>query len=289
MLIVLSGAAVRLTGSGLGCSDWPRCEQDRFVAPVEYHAMIEFANRLVSFVVAATVILILWGALRRVPYRRDLLTPAVWIAVFTAVQVILGGITVRMDLWPPIVMAHFLFSMVLLWLAVTLVHRASTEPIDSRPNGQGPTAGLARLHPLVMAMMVAAAVVLVNGTVVTGSGPHGGDETVERLGFYVPTVARLHAVSVFVFLGLVLLVLIDRRTRSQPALVRVGSVLLMVTLAQGALGYYQYFNGVPALAVFLHVAGAMAVFGTTVWFALEHRRQTLATRPTPADPVSSAR
>ena len=92
--IVLTGAAVRLTGSGLGCSDWPRCEQDRFVAPVEYHAMIEFGNRLVSFVVVATVALVIWGALRRVPYRRDLLTPGVWIAVFTAVQIILGGITV---------------------------------------------------------------------------------------------------------------------------------------------------------------------------------------------------
>ncbi len=281
MLIVLSGAAVRLTGSGLGCSDWPRCEQDRFVAPIEYHAMIEFGNRLVSFLVAATVVLILWGAVRRVPYRADLLRVAIGIAAFSALQVIVGGVTVRMDLTPPIVMAHFLFSMVLLWLAVTLVHRSSTEPAAAHEKTP--------VHPTVVAMVVAAAVILVTGTVVTGSGPHGGDEDVERLGFYVPTVTRIHAVSVFIFLGLLLLVLLANRNRSQPALVRAGTTVLVVTLLQGALGYYQYFNGVPPLAVFLHVAGAMAVFGTAVWLALEHHRlnQPAVDEAAPHDPVSA--
>lgn len=275
----MSGAAVRLTGSGLGCSDWPRCEQDRLVAPLQYNAMIEFTNRMVSFVVVATVVLVIWGALRRNPYRRDLLTPGVGIAVFTAAQIILGGITVRMDLWPPIVMAHFLFSMLLLWLAVTLHHRAVHEPVEPEPRPATP-----RFHPLVLAMTVAAATVLVTGTVVTGSGPHGGDETVERLGFYIPTVTRTHAVSVFVFLGLLLLVLFDRQTRTRAPLVKAGSVVLAVAVAQGALGYYQYFNGVPALAVFLHVVGAMAVFASAVWLALEHRRLNQAD----AGPVASS-
>lgn len=241
------------------------------MAPLEYHAMIEFGNRLVSFLVAATVVLILWGAVRRVPYRTDLLRIAIGIAAFSALQVIVGGVTVRMDLTPPIVMAHFLFSMVLLWLAVTLLHRSRIEPTDATDTPTG-------FHPAVVAMLLAAAAILVTGTVVTGSGPHGGDEHVERLGFYVPTVTRIHAGSVFIFLGL-LLVLLANRSRSQPALVRAGTVVLVVTLFQGALGYYQYFNGVPPLAVFFHVAGAMAVFGTAVWLALEHQRLSEASPP----------
>jgi heme a synthase len=269
VLIVMSGAAVRLTGSGLGCSDWPRCEEDRFVAPLEFHPMIEFVNRLVSFVVVATVVLVIWGALRRVPYRRDLLDLGWWIAAITAVQVVLGAITVRTHLWPPVVMAHFLLSMVLIAIAVVLHHRASTDTPDAVP----PTP----LHDttsgrLTTPLLVAVSAVLFTGTVVTGSGPHGGDENVERLGFYVPTVTRWHTGAVFLFLGLLLVTLLA--LRSAPGATRVmraGSLVLGVTLVQGAIGYYQYFNGVPELAVYLHVLGSMGVLGTAVWFVLEHR------------------
>jgi heme a synthase len=269
VLIVMSGSAVRLTGSGLGCSDWPRCEDDRFVAPLELHPMIEFANRLVSFVVVATVVLVIWGALRRVPYRRDLLDLGWWIAAITGAQIVLGGITVRVHLWPPVVMGHFLLSMVLIAVAVVLHHRAtaddpgSPEPVRRRAlTGGG----------LPSWVLVAGAAVLVTGTIVTGSGPHGGDENVERLGFYVPTVTRWHTAAVAVFLTLLLALLLHARTRTRPGLVRAGSIALAATVAQGAIGYYQYFNGVPALAVFLHVVGSMLVWGTVWWFVLEHRR-----------------
>lgn len=266
---MLSGAAVRLTGSGLGCSDWPRCEEGRLVAPLELNPMIEFVNRLVSFVVVATVVLVIWAALRRMPYRRDLLMPGVWIAGFTGLQVVVGGITVLQDLWPPIVMAHFLFSMVLLWLAVLLVHRAEhDEPA-------APTTGAT---PPLRALFAAGAVVLVTGTVVTGSGPHGGDETVERLGFYVPTVARIHAVSAIVLLALLVVVLTARTARTRPELMGAGRLTLVAVLVQGGVGYYQYFNGVPALAVFLHVMGSMAVWLTTSWLVLEHGRVANPTR-----------
>ena len=269
VLIVMSGAAVRLTGSGLGCSDWPRCEQDRFVAPLELHPMIEFVNRLVSFVVVATVLLVIWGALRRIPYRRDLLDLGWWIAAITGVQIVLGGITVRVHLWPPVVMAHFLLSMVLIAVAVTLHHRAShavtlttAAPRPQPRRGRG----------LTTSLIVAGSTVLVTGTIVTGSGPHGGDEEVERLGFYVPTVTRVHTATVFVFLALLVVALLTlRRDPGSARVMRAGTVTLAATVAQGAIGYYQYFNGVPALAVFLHVVGSMAVWGTALWFVLEHR------------------
>jgi heme a synthase len=268
VLIVMSGAAVRLTGSGLGCSDWPRCEEDRFVAPLELHPMIEFVNRLVSFVVVATVVLVIWGAVRRVPYRRDLLNLGWWIAAITGVQIVLGGITVRVHLWPPVVMAHFLLSMVLIAIAVVLHHRSSTDtshaaPQPPIPSGPGRT--------LTTWLLAAGATVLLTGTIVTGSGPHGGDENVDRLGFYVPTVTRIHTAAVFVFLALLLAALLSlRRAPGEARVMRAGTILLAATVAQGAIGYYQYFNGVPALAVFLHVVGSMAVWGTAVWFVLEH-------------------
>ena len=270
VLIVMSGAAVRLTGSGLGCSDWPRCEENRLVAPLEFHPMIEFVNRLVSFVVVATVVLVIWGALRRVPYRRDLVDLGWWIAGITALQIVLGAITVRTHLWPPVVMAHFLFSMVIIAIAVVLHHRAVTDAPGAHHPPRVPTTGAPRL---LTALLLAAAAVLVTGTVVTGSGPHGGDENVERLGFYVPTVTRWHTGAVFLFLALLVAVLLSlRSTPGGSRLMRAGTIVLGATLAQGAIGYYQYFNGVPELAVYLHVLGSMAVLGTTVWFVLEHRR-----------------
>jgi heme a synthase len=270
VLIVMSGAAVRLTGSGLGCSDWPRCEEDRFVAPLELNPMIEFLNRLVSFVVVATVVLVVWGALRRVPYRRDLLNLGWGIAAVTGLQILIGGITVRMDLWPPVVMAHFLLSMVLIWIAVVLHHRASTALVAPR---RLPGLGARLSERLTTPLLVAGATVLVTGTIVTASGPHGCDEHVERLGFYVPTVTRVHTAAVFVLLALVLTTLLSLRQRpGASGLVRPGTALLAAIVVQGAIGYYQYFNGVPALAVFLHVVGSMAVWGTLVWFVLEHRR-----------------
>lgn len=286
VLIIMSGAAVRLTGSGLGCSDWPRCESDRLVAPLEFHPMVEFANRLVSFVVVATVALVIWGAMKRRPYRRDLVTLGWWIAAFTAAQIVVGGVTVRYDLWPPIVMAHFLFSMVLIAIAVVLHHRAHTDRAGSdRDRGSSGASDLLLTIGIRLWLLVAGAAVLLSGAIVTGSGPHGGDEEAERLGFYVPTVTRLHTATVFVFLAVLLVLLLGPRVRSRPHLVRAGTVVLAAVVVQGAIGYYQYFNGVPALAVFLHVVGATFVWASAWWFTLEMGR-TGAERP--AAEVSTA-
>lgn len=287
VLIVCSGVAVRLTGSGLGCSDWPRCEDDRFVPPLEFHPVIEFVNRLVSFVVAATVILVIWGALRRIPYRRHLLHWTLAIAALSGVQVVIGAITVRTHLSPPVVMTHFLLSMVLIWMAVRLHHAATVgDPTGARNARRATVAVDPFVTRMTTALLAAGAAVLFTGTVVTGSGPHGGDETVERLGFYVPTVTRVHTATVFVFLALLVAVLLVLRwRRSSESLLRAGTTALTVAVAQGALGYYQYANGVPELAVFVHVVGSMAVWATTVWFVAEHRR-TVA--PAPIDTEASA-
>ncbi|MGY6499999.1 MAG: COX15/CtaA family protein [Acidimicrobiales bacterium] len=282
VLIVCSGVAVRLTGSGLGCSDWPRCESDRFVAPLEFHPMIEFVNRMVSFVVAATVILAVWGALRRIPYRRHLLDWTLGIAAISVVQVVIGAITVRTHLSPPVVMTHFLLSMLLIWMAVRLHHAATVgdgEVARTRPPAAAVDPTMARL---TTALLAAGWAVLVTGTVVTGSGPHGGDENVERLGFYVPTVTRYHTGAVALFLTLLVVILLLVRARPAPAsVIRTGTTVLTVTVAQGAIGYYQYFNGVPELVVFLHILGSMAVWGTATWFVAEQRHRAGESVPDP--------
>ncbi|MBK5221711.1 MAG: COX15/CtaA family protein [Acidimicrobiia bacterium] len=270
VVIVLTGAAVRLTGSGLGCSDWPRCEQDRFVPSGDLNPIIEFVNRLVSFPVLVAVLLAVWGARHRVPVRRDLGIVAELILAGVVVQVLLGAVVVRLELLPSTVILHFLISMALLFGSVVLHHRAGADlhAPSSGPAGWVP----ARSRPLVIPLVALATAVVVTGTVVTGAGPHGGDEHAARLDVFLPTAARVHSLTVWTFLAVLVVVLLALRSERAPApLLRTGTIVLAVSLAQGAVGYLQYWNGVPAGLVFAHIIGAMAVWGTTVWFWLEHR------------------
>ena len=288
VLIVMSGAAVRLTGSGLGCSDWPRCEQDRFVPATEYNAVIEFANRVVSLPVLVAVVLAVWGAARRVP-RREVLSTLSWaILVGVVAQVLLGAVVVRLELLPSTVIVHFLVSMVLIGLSVALHHEAGRDLPDDA--GGGWSAGMS--SRLVVPVGLLATVVLVAGTVVTASGPHGGDEDAERLPVFLPTAARIHGAAAWVFLAAVVGVLVlIRRERAPERVTRAGTLVLVTCLVQGGIGYLQWWNGVPAGLVFAHVVGAMAVWGTTVWFVLEHRRATGTTdaprAPTPPAEVGA--
>ena len=273
--IVVTGAAVRLTGSGLGCPDWPTCTRDRIVAPLEYHAMVEFLNRTVTGAVSVAVVVAVLGALWRVPRRTDLVWLSLGLVAGVAAQVVLGGLTVIFHLAPPVVMGHFLLSMVLIANAVVLHHRAA------RPEGwvTRPRAAPAVRHA-AGAMIGLASVVLVTGTVVTASGPHGGDADVARLGFFVPDVARVHGVSVVGFLAVTIATLLVARRHAAPEVTRSGTVLLAVLVGQAAIGYTQYFLGVPVVLVALHVAGATAVWVATLRFFLathDHRAPT----PTP--------
>jgi cytochrome c oxidase assembly protein subunit 15 len=225
--------------------------------------MVEFVNRSITGLVSVAVILAVLGSLRRDPRRRDLVWLSVGLVAGVVTQIVLGGITVLFHLWPPLVMSHFLLSMAILADAVVLHHRAGLP--------DGPTRAvvgdtLVRMGRLVV---VAAGVTVFLGTVVTGTGPHGGDEKVARLPFFLPDVARVHGISVMLLLALVLVTLWRlRRERAPDALLRLGEVLLGVLVAQAAVGYLQYFTGVPVVLVGVHIAGATAVWAAAVRFLL---------------------
>ena len=273
--IIVTGAAVRLTGSGLGCTDWPTCSDGSVVAPLEFHPMVEFGNRLVTGAVSVVVILAVLGSLSRVPRRRDLVWLSLGLVGGVLGQIVLGGLTVLFHLAPPLVMSHFLLSMVLLWCAVVLHHRAGLA--DDAVGVDGGVVPLTAPSAAVLgrAVAVGAAVVLVSGTIVTGTGPHPGahdGELIDRLPFSLHDVARLHGALVVAFCLLVVVALVRLvRTGAAPSVVRRAEVLLAVVVAQGAIGYTQYFTGVPALLVGFHVVGAVGVWVAALRFALGMR------------------
>ena len=273
---------MRVTGSGLGCPDWPTCAEGRIVAPLETHALIEFVNRTVTGAVSVMVIVAVLAALRRRPYRRDLVWLAVGLVLGVLGQIVLGGLVVLTHLYPPLVMGHFVLSMVLVANAVVLHHRATWPDGEQRLLAVG-----ASLRQFGSWLVVWAAVVLALGTVVTGSGPHAGSsegQFVERLPFAVRDVARLHAVAVWILLALALYTLWRARRDRAPAGVQArGGALLVVLCAQGALGYIQYFNNVPAALVAIHIGGA-----TALWVAVLRFRLGLAAAPAPAAPAPVA-
>ena len=273
--IVVTGGAVRVTGSGLGCPDWPTCAEGRIVAPLEYHALIEFVNRMVTGAVSVMVIVAVLAALRRRPYRRDLVRLAFGLVLGVIGQIVLGGLVVLFHLYPPLVMGHFVLSMVLVANAVVLHHRAAwPDGADGAPaGGAAPVvSGDPGLRSLGSWLVAWAGVVLFLGTVVTGSGPHAGSnegQFVERLPFVVRDVARLHAVAVWMFLALALYtVWRTYRDRAPADVQRRGAVMLAVLCAQGAIGYVQYFSDVPAPLVAVHIAGATAVWVSVLRFRL---------------------
>jgi cytochrome c oxidase assembly protein subunit 15 len=254
--IVVSGAAVRLTGSGLGCSDWPTCEQDQFIAEFEFHPMVEFVNRLFTGIVSLAVALAVLGSLRRTPYRRDLVNWSWGLVAGVVVQILLGAVTVRLELTPATVMAHFLVSMVLVWNAVVLVERADPDPDPrARPD--------LILRRLIQALTTLTAVVLVSGTVVTGAGPHGGDDRADRINVTLQSVARIHSILVLTLIALALVVAWRIRTQDGPMRTRL-TWALGAMVAQAAVGYTQYFTGVPAAVVAVHVLGSLVVWVTVL-------------------------
>jgi cytochrome c oxidase assembly protein subunit 15 len=267
--IVVTGAAVRLTGSGLGCPDWPTCADGRIVAPLEYHALVEFVNRTVTGAVSVAVILAVLGSLARTPRRRDLTLLSLGLVGGVLAQIVLGGLVVLFHLYPPLVMGHFVVSMVLLLNAAVLHHRASLPDGADAPTTDR-TAG--RL------LVAAAGVVLFLGTVVTGSGPHAGShdgDLVERLPFTVADTARLHSIAAWILVAVVVaLAVAALRGGASRLLVRRLEVLLALLFAQGAVGYAQYFGGVPPLLVGVHVAGAVAI-----WLAAIRVHLALASEP----------
>jgi cytochrome c oxidase assembly protein subunit 15 len=262
--IVVTGAAVRLTSSGLGCPDWPRCTSTSLVAPASYHALVEFVNRVVTTLVGVFVAAVAVAALLRSPRRRDLALLAWSLVAGFIGQAVIGGLSVIYHLSPPWVMAHFLLSMVLLWAALVLVHR-------SHP-GWTPTSPLAprELLSLVRLLVGVAAVVLFLGTVTTGTGPHAGSGAhVRRLGFPLARVTQLHADAALLLTGLIIATVFAVRLAATTRLVRRrANWLAAAVLLQVAIGYTQYFLNLPPSVVEIHVAGATVLWCSTIWLLL---------------------
>jgi cytochrome c oxidase assembly protein subunit 15 len=268
-VIIVTGVAVRLTDSGLGCDDWPNCSSERLIDVSSKHAAIEQLNRFFTGVVGIAVILAVLGSLGRRPRRRDLTVWSIWLVVGVVANAVLGGVSVLVDLHPIAVQGHLLLSMALIVAGATLVRRAG-EPdgVPRRIVVTEPTRRLTWLH------FGLTSVAVFTGTIVTGAGPHAGDEDAERLDIAIPTAARIHGVAVMVTLAVALL--IAWRIRSDPddrsALVNVLSTWIFVGALQAALGYVQYLNDVPELLVGLHVAGATLVMLVSTHVVLDTTR-----------------
>jgi len=281
--IVVTGGAVRLTSSGLGCPTWPRCTPDSYVAQAEsgIHGAIEFGNRLLTFVLAAVAVATFVAAWRHRPRRRDLRGLALALGLGIPAQAVIGGITVLTGLDPWIVMLHFLVSMVMIAAAVVLVRRAGAEG--------GPTApvGSPLLRRLVAAVAAVVAVVVYLGVVTTGSGPHAGDALAPRTGLDPQVVSRLHADAVLVLVGLTIVLVVALAAAGAPARFRrAARTLLVVELAQGLIGGAQSALGLPEPLVGLHLLGAALTVAATADLVLATRQPAPA--PTPALAENSA-
>lgn len=274
ILIVITGGLVRLTGSGLGCPTWPECTKGS-VTPVRHealgiHTYIEFGNRMLTSVVGGVALALLIATWRWAPHRKGLRLPIGLVLLGVAVQAIVGGITVRMNLNPAIVATHMLASLLLVMASAWLVWRERES--------DGPAVPAVRREVQLLAYVTAAlaAVILFLGTLVTGSGPHSGDaDEPARLGLDPRTISWLHADAVMLFVGLVVAVLLAvRLTTDNPLARRAWLVLLGVTLAQGLVGYTQYFTGLPWVIVLVHMLGATMLVVSMTWAVLSLRTRS---------------
>ena len=267
--IVVTGGIVRVTGSGLGCPDWPTCDGTA-VAPLPgsehagWRAAIEFGNRLLTFVVLAATLAVVVGVVRSRPHPRGI-EPLAWaLPAGVLLQAVIGGVTVLTGLSPLIVAAHFLASMVLIAVAVALLgrlRRASADGVADAGRGPATPEGLRQATTVLVAI---AAVVLVLGTLVTGSGPHSGDPTAARLPLDIRLMAIAHADAVWLLVGLTVASVLVARRIGPPVLARALTVLLGLELAQGGVGYLQYVLGIPPALVSLHILGAALVWAQAV-------------------------
>ena len=262
--LVLTGGAVRITGSGLGCPTWPECTPGSYTpvphqAEGQLHAWIEFGNRLLTFALVAVSLAVLIHVLYK--RRRDLRSLAIGQLLGILGQGVLGGITVLTDLHPLPVAGHLLLSIVLIAGAASLYSR--------REYSARPRTDLDKLTKRISLLHIGLTfVVIILGTIVTGSGPHAGDEKAQRFGFDIRVVAWLHADAVIALLGLTAAFFI--LVRSDKELVRRIAVFTTIALAQGAIGYIQYFTGIPEILVAAHLLGA-----TLVWIAAWRIRITV--------------
>ncbi len=273
-LIVLTGAAVRLTGSGLGCPTWPKCYGNVY-PPLNTHAVIEFSNRVITVPVSIAAGLAWLMALRRRPYRRDLTRLGALLPLGVVGQAVLGGFTVKGALDYGWVMGHFALSMLILVAALLLVWRATREPasLDEHQVDQAPTDRGVIFS--IRALVALGALTIFAGTAATAAGPHAGGspgQKINRLEFdgrgTMDFVIHRHAEIAFVFSLLAVVAWwLARRWAAGPAVQRSLTVLCVLLALQGAVGLDQYETHLPTELVWVHVGLACATWLTTLWAA----------------------
>ena len=264
--LVVTGGAVRLTGSGLGCPTWPECTPGSYT-PVPHQAepqlnvWIEFGNRLLTFVLVIASVVVIIAVLKS--KRKDLRGLAIgqFLGIFG--QGILGGITVLTDLNPIPVAGHLLLSIILIAGATSLYSRRSAPAVFVK--AESLTSKISRAHIAISFL------VIVLGTIVTGSGPHAGDAQAKRFGFDIRTVAWMHADVVIFLLGLTLAFYVAQGTSAKTK--KTIKTFTVIALAQGVIGYVQYFTGIPEILVAAHLLGA-----TLVWIAAWRIRLSVITQ-----------
>ena len=265
-VLIVTGGAVRLTGSGLGCPTWPECTTGSYI-PVAHQAepvlnvWIEFGNRLLGIILGLITLLVVIAVLKG--KRKDLRILAFGQLLGVIAQGILGGITVRTDLHPSFVAPHFLLSIILIPGATSLYSRrhAPAVFVESSP----------LTNKISLAHITTAFFVIVLGTIVTGSGPHAGDAQAERLDFEIQTVSWIHADAVILLLGITFGFYVAQGTSTQTK--KAIKIFAIIALAQGGIGYIQYFTGVPEILVAAHILGA-----TLVWIAAWRIRLSVITQ-----------
>lgn len=252
VLIVLTGALVRLTGSGLGCPTWPSCTGDSFVTTSEMgvHGVVEFGNRVLGIVVGLVTLVLVVAVARHRARPPKSLPLAVGVLVGVGVQGLIGGLSVRRALAPEVVTVHFLASMVLVAALTVLVD------LLRRPDAVLRAPAARRIRWTVAALPVVLTAVMVLGSLVTGSGPHAGDEDARRFGFDAAALTSAHAFAVVIMVGLLIAAAVLVRDR-------VASALLALSLVQGVIGAVQDALALPVPLVAAHVVTAALVVAVT--------------------------
>ncbi|MEZ2389957.1 heme A synthase [bacterium RCC_150] len=257
IVLVVTGGAVRLTSSGLGCPTWPRCTNGSLINTPEMgiHGFIEFGNRLLTFVLAAVAVLTLiylWNLRKE---RRDLFLLALGLLASIPAQAIIGGITVLSNLNPWVVGLHFLVSMALVVFATLLVNRAYGRTGRFITRALAPIPGA--LGPIMAAVVVFSAIAVCLGVVVTGAGPHAGDANAPRNDLDWDLFSHIHAVPAYLITaGTLFAVYLVLRQGIRGPFRTASFLLLGVTVLQAVIGFTQYYNGIPALLVGTHMLGA---------------------------------
>ncbi len=291
--IVVTGGAVRLTGSGLGCPTWPRCTAGSYVVTAEMgvHGVIEYGNRLLTGVLAGLAVACCVAALCRTPRSAPVVRLAALVLAGIPAQAVLGGVTVLTQLDPWVVALHFLLSTVLIAVAYQLRRATGRPAVDTEPPAPLPARVSAALRGLAWLTAATSAAVLVAGTVVTGSGPHAGDAKAPRTGLDPGEIAQFHSDLVFLLVGVSVALWYSLRTvGAAPAARRAAAILVGVELAQGSIGFVQYFTHLPVVVVGAHMAGACAVWiaALAVLHATQASLPTATTSPAGADPATTS-